>query len=47
MLSIGRTKFYQLVASGELRHARIGRAIRVSTADIEAFLEFNSQGGAQ
>ena len=39
ILGIGRTKVYDLVASGELRAVRIGRMIRVDMRDLTDWLE--------
>ena len=39
MLSIGRTKAWQLVASGEVPAVKIGRSVRVSRKELEGWLE--------
>ena len=39
ILGIGRTKAYDLVASGELPAVRIGRSIRVDVRDVANWLE--------
>jgi excisionase family DNA binding protein len=39
ILGIGRTKAYDLVASGELPAVRIGRIIRVDMRDFTDWLE--------
>ena len=39
ILGIGRTKAYDLVASGELPAVRIGRIIRVDMRDLTDWLE--------
>lgn len=39
ILGIGRTKAYDLVASGELPAVRIGRIIRVDVRDVANWLE--------
>jgi excisionase family DNA binding protein len=39
MLGIGRTKAYELVASGELPAVRIGRCIRVNRRELEGWLQ--------
>jgi excisionase family DNA binding protein len=39
ILGIGRTKAYDLVASGELPAIRVGRAIRVRLADLDRWAE--------
>ncbi len=38
MLSLGRTTVYQLMGTGELHSVRIGRARRIPTAALEAFI---------
>jgi excisionase family DNA binding protein len=42
ILGIGRTKAYDLVASGELPAIRVGRAIRVRQADLDRWAERQS-----
>lgn len=37
-LSIGRTKTYELMTAGELPVVRIGRAVRIPTAAVEAWV---------
>ncbi len=39
MLGIGSTKAYELVTSGEVPAVRIGRSIRISKTELEAWLE--------
>jgi len=36
-LSLGRSKLYELLSSGEIKAVRIGRAVRVPTAEIDAY----------
>lgn len=43
-LSISGTKFWQLVARGEMPVVRIGRAVRVRPADIEAYITSRMDG---
>ncbi len=38
-LSLGRSKIYQLMQAGELRAVRIGRAVRVSVREVDAYAE--------
>jgi excisionase family DNA binding protein len=38
-LGIGKTKAYELVATGELPAVRIGRCIRVNRAELEGWLQ--------
>ena len=37
-LGVGRTKLYQLIASGELDTVSIGRARRITVESVEAFV---------
>lgn len=37
-LTVSRSMAWKLVAAGELRSVRIGRAVRVRPADLEAYL---------
>jgi excisionase family DNA binding protein len=37
-LGLGRSKVYQLIAAGELRTVHIGRAVRIPTAEVAAFV---------
>ena len=39
LLSLGRTKTYALIASGELPVIRIGRAVRVPVAALHQWVE--------
>jgi excisionase family DNA binding protein len=41
ILGISRTKAYELAASGEVEAARIGRAVRIKRASLEAYIERN------
>lgn len=34
MIGVGRTKLYQLIATGELETVKIGKATRVTTASL-------------
>jgi excisionase family DNA binding protein len=38
-LAVSRSMAWKLVATGELRSIRIGRAVRVRPADLEAYLD--------
>jgi excisionase family DNA binding protein len=38
ILSIGRTKAYELVSTGELPAVRIGRCIRVNSRELDGWL---------
>ena len=34
MIGVGRTKLYELIATGELETVKIGKAMRVTTASL-------------
>ena len=38
LLSIGRTRVYQLVAAGEIEMIKIGKSSRVTTESLNSFL---------
>jgi len=38
MISIGRTKLYELISTGELETVKIGKATRVTTASLREFV---------
>lgn len=38
-LGLGRTKVYELIAAGELPVIRLGRAVRVSVAALQKWVE--------
>ena len=38
-LGIGKTKAYELVATGDIPSVRIGRSIRVSVLELERWLD--------
>jgi len=38
-LSVSRSMAWKLIAYGQLRSVRIGRAVRVRPADLEAYIE--------
>ena len=37
-LAVGRTTLYKLIDDGEIRVVRIGRAVRVSVTELDAFV---------
>lgn len=39
LLAIGRSTVYELIADGHLETVHIGRAVRVTTDSIEAFVD--------
>jgi excisionase family DNA binding protein len=36
---LGRTKLWELVSSGEIRAARVGRAVRISRRSLDEYME--------
>ncbi len=42
-LGLGRTKIYELIASGELPVVRIGRAVRISASALEMWINERQQ----
>jgi len=44
-LGIGRTKIYEMIATGELPTIRIGRAVRISVATLQKWVEEREQQG--
>jgi excisionase family DNA binding protein len=38
LLSIGRTKAYELIANGQLHAIRLGRATRISSREVDRFI---------
>jgi excisionase family DNA binding protein len=45
-LRVHRTSLERLFKNGELTKVKVGRAVRIRTADLDAYLERNSQHGA-
>lgn len=45
LLHIGHSKFYTMIATGQLPRIKLGRAIRVSKRHLAEFLKRNTQGG--
>ena len=43
LLRIGPTKLWQLQVSGQLPISKIGRLVRISRADVDAFMERNRE----
>ena len=39
MIGVGRTKLYELIATGELEAVKIGKATRVTTASLQKFVK--------
>lgn len=47
-LSVGRTKLYELVKTGEIRATKLGRRTLFLVRDIDAFLDrLRQEGGAR
>ena len=44
-LGIGRTKIYELIATGELPTIRVGRAVRISVSTLQKWVEAREQQG--
>jgi excisionase family DNA binding protein len=43
MLSLGRTKVYELIATKQLPVVRFGRAVRVSSSSLQRWVERQEQ----
>lgn len=43
MLGLGRTKIYQLIATGELPVVHVGRAVRISRVALDKWVEKRQQ----
>lgn len=46
-LRLGRNRVYDLVASGDLPHVRIGTTIRIPTQQLRAWIEAHTEGTQQ
>jgi excisionase family DNA binding protein len=44
-LGIGRTKIYEMIATGELPTIRVGRAVRISVTALQKWIEEREQQG--
>ncbi len=42
LVGLGRTTLWQLVSSGEVKAARVGRAVRLNRQSLERYLECQS-----
>ena len=42
-LGIGRTKIYEMIATGELPTVRVGRAVRISVTALQKWVEQREQ----
>jgi excisionase family DNA binding protein len=47
MLSLGRTKIYELIAAGELPVVRIGRCVRISTVALQEWVDLQVARAAE
>ena len=43
-LRVSRPTIYRLVAAGELRHVKLGAAIRIPSSEVERLLAFAGDG---
>lgn len=39
LTSLGRTTLWRLASTGEVKTARVGRAVRINVASLEAYME--------
>ena len=46
LLSLGRSKVFEMLATGELRRVRIGRSVRIRRTDLERWIEERGAGPA-
>lgn len=44
ILAVHKMKVYQMISSGELKATRIGRAVRISDAELERFVAAHTAG---
>jgi excisionase family DNA binding protein len=44
-LGIGRTKIYEMIATGELPTIRVGRAVRISVSTLQKWVEEREMQG--
>jgi len=44
MIGVGRTKLYELIATGEVETVKIGTATRVTTASLRALVRRRQKG---
>ncbi len=43
LTSLGRTTLWTLVSSGEIKAARVGRAVRISRRSLEEYMESRTE----
>ena len=46
-LGLGRSTLYELIAAGELRAIKIGRAVRIPASELEAWVERRAREEAE
>ncbi len=44
---LGRTKLWELISTGEVEAAKIGRAVRISRRSLDAYMRRNSYAEAK
>ena len=44
---LGRTKLWELISSGEVQAAKIGRAVRISRRSLDEYMETNAYPGSK
>ena len=44
---LGRTTLWAIISKGEVKAARVGRAVRINRASFEDFMERNSYSGRE
>ncbi len=44
---LGRTKLWQLISSGDVKAAKIGRAVRISRRSLSEYMETNAYPDAK
>lgn len=44
LTGLGKTKLWELVSSGEIRAAHVGRAVRISRRSLEDYMERQAGG---
>ncbi len=42
LVGLSRTKLWQLISSGEIGAAKVGKAVRINKASLEVYLERNA-----
>ena len=45
--SLGRTKLWELISSGDVEAAKIGRAVRISRRSLNEYMQCNSYSEAK